>query len=143
MDLTVGARFGSGEYMMTREEVLDFARRYDPQPFHLDDAAAAAHPFFDRLPASGWHTCAVVMRLTVDRWEADGVRPLGGLGIDEIRWLRPVYPGDTIHCEYEVLGVTRGKPRPEMALVRVATRTINQDGVVAMSMVSNVIFPAG
>lgn len=142
MVLAVGAKSRSGDYLMTRAEVIDFARKYDPQPFHLDDAAAAAHPFFGRIAASGWHTCAVVMRLTVDSWKADGVQPLGGAGVDEIRWLKPVYPGDTIHAEFEVLAVTRGKPRAGMMLVRVQTTTINQDAVPVMRQLSNVIFPA-
>jgi len=142
MVLAVGAKSRSGDYLMTRAEVIDFARKYDPQPFHLDDAAAAAHPFFGRIAASGWHTCAVVMRLTVDSWKADGVQPLGGAGVDEIRWLKPVYPGDTIHAEFEVLAVTPGKPRAGMMLVRVQTTTINQDAVPVMRQLSNVIFPA-
>jgi len=142
MVLAVGAKSRSGDYLMTRAEVIDFARKYDPQPFHLDDAAAAAHPFFGRIAASGWHTCAVVMRLTVDSWKADGVQPLGGAGVDEIRWLKPVYPGDTIHAEFEVLAVTPGKPRAGMMLVRVQTTTINEDAVPVMRQLSNVIFPA-
>ena len=141
MKLEVGAKSRSGEYCFSREEVLDFARKYDPQPFHLDDAVAQAHPFFGRLAASGWHTCAAVMRLTVDSWEAGGERPLAGAGIDEIRWLKPVYPGDTIHCEFEVLAVTPEKPRAGMKLVRVLTTTLNQDAAPVMRHISNVIFP--
>lgn len=142
MNLQVGARSRSGEYQVTRAEVLEFAGRYDPQPFHLDDAVAEAHPFFGRLAASGWHTCAMVMRLTVDSWAQDDERPLGGAGIDEIRWLKPVYPGDVVHAEYEVVGVTDGKPRAGMRLVRFRTTTVNQDGVAVMTHFSNVIFRA-
>lgn len=138
----MGATGRSGDYAVTRDEVLEFARKYDPQPFHLDDAAAEAHPFFGRLAASGWHTCAMVMRLTVDSWAKDVERPVGGAGIDDIRWLKPVYPGDAIHAEYEVVGVTDGKPRAGMRLVRVKTATVNQDGAVVMTLLSNVIFPA-
>ena len=143
MDLSIGATSRSGDYHVTRDEVLDFARRYDPQPFHLDDAAAEAHPFFGRLAASGWHTCAIVMRLTVDSWAEGAERPLGGAGIDAIRWLRPVHPGDTIHAEFEVEAVTPGKPRAGMRMVRVKTTTVNQDGDAVMTQVSNVIFPDG
>lgn len=143
MDLHVGATGRSREYHVTRDEVLAFARAYDPQPFHLDDTAAEAHPFFGRLAASGWHTCAMVMRLTVDSWAEGGERPLGGAGIDEIRWLKPVYPGDTIHAEYEVVAVLDGKPRPGMRIVRVKTTTVNQDGATVMTQLSNVIFPSG
>ncbi len=141
MDLRVGAKARSGGYLMTRDEVIDFARKYDPQDFHLDDAAASAHPLFGRLAASGWHTCSAVMRLTVDSWDADGQRPLGGAGIDEIRWLKPVYPGDTIHAEFEVLSVAEGKPRAGMRLARILTTTFNQDGATVMRLTSNVIFP--
>ena len=141
MLLAVGAKSRSGDYLMTREEVIDFARKYDPQPFHLDDTAAMAHPFFERLAASGWHTCAAVMRLTVDSWDADGIAPLGGAGVDEVRWLKPVYPGDTIHAEFEVLAISPGKPRAGMMLARVQTTTLNQDGVAVMRHRSNVIFP--
>jgi len=142
MVLAVGAKSRSGDYLMTRAEVIDFARKYDPQPFHLDDAAAAAHPLFGRIAASGWHTCAAVMRLTVDSWKADGVQPLGGAGVDELRWLKPVYPGDTIHAEFEVMAVTPGKPRAGMMLVRLQTTAINQDGVPVMRQLSSVILPA-
>ena len=139
--LRVGARRRSGEYAVTREEVIAFARQYDPQPFHLDDAAAAAHPFFGRLAASGWHTCAIVMRLTVDSWAAGDVAPLGGAGIDEIRWLKPVYPGDTLYAEFETLSVVEGKPRPGMRLARIVTTTFNQADEPVMRHVGNVIFP--
>lgn len=142
MDLTVGARTRSRPYTLTRDEVLAFARAYDPQPFHLDDAAAAEHPFFDRLAASGWHTCAVVMRLTVDAFEADGPRPLAGAGVDEIRWLKPVYPDDTLTAEFELLSLTDGKPRPGMRLARIETSAFNQSGVLVMRHRSNVVFPA-
>lgn len=141
MDLGVGATSQSGDYLVTRGEVIEFASKYDPQPFHLNDAAAEAHPFFGRLAASGWHTCAIVMRLTVDSWADGAERPLGGAGVDEIRWLKPVYPGDTIHAEYEVVSVAEGKPRAGMRLVRVKTTTVNQDGAVVMTLSSNVIFP--
>lgn len=141
MDLSPGAKARSSQYHVTREEVLAFARAYDPQPFHLDDAAAAAHPFFGRLSASGWHTCAIVMRLTVDSWTSDDARPLGGAGIDEIRWMKPVHPGDTLTAEFEVVAVMPGKPRPGMRIVRMLTTAFNQDGAVVMRHFSNVIFP--
>lgn len=140
--LTVGSVRRAGPYAVTRDEVIGFAAKYDPQPFHLDDAAAAAHPFFDRLCASGWHTCAIVMRLTVDSWLAGDAQPLGGAGIEAIKWAQPVYPGDAISAEFEVLDVTVGKPRPGMTLARIATTATNQDGAVVMTHVSRVIFPS-
>ena len=95
-DLEVGAETEFGTYEVTREEVLEFARKYDPQPFHLsDEAAAKTH--FGRLAASGWHTTAMTMaviaRYVVEHEQAG----LGSPGIDELRWLKPVYPGDTLH----------------------------------------------
>lgn len=143
MDLVVGATARSRGYLVTREEVIAFAAAYDPQPFHLEDAAAAAHPFFDRLCASGWHTCAMVMRLTVDTFTKEGVQPLGGAGIDQIRWAKPVYPGDTLVAEFEVMGVTEGKPAPGMRIAKIETRTLNQHGELVMRHFSNVIFAAG
>ena len=124
------------------DEALAFARAYDPQPFHLDEAAAAANPLFGRISISGWLTCAIAMRLTVDSWEAGGDRPLGGAGVDEIRWRRPVYPGDTLTATFEVLSITQDKPRPGLRLVRAGTEVRNQDGEIVMRHISNVIFAA-
>lgn len=141
MNLEIGATGRSRDYAVTRDEVIAFARAYDPQPFHLDDDAAEAHPFFKRLAASGWHTCAMVMRLTVDSWAEGSERPLGGAGIDKIRWLKPVYPGDTIHAEFEVVETVENRPRFGMRLVRMKTTTVNQDGAAVMTQLSEVIFP--
>src|ERR1700751_190846 len=87
-------RFGARRVI--REEVLDFASKYDPQPFHLDDAAAAANPIFGRIAARGWHSCAMVMRMMPDHWMEDGHFPLGGNAVDELRWIKPVYPDDVL-----------------------------------------------
>lgn len=142
MKLEIGAWSGSRAYTVGLEEALAFARAYDPQRFHLDEDAAAANPLFGRVSISGWLTCAIAMRLTVDSWETEGERPLGGAGIEDIRWSRPVFPGDTLTAAFEVLGVTEGKPRAGMRIVRVATEVSNQDNAVVMRHVSNVIFPA-
>ncbi len=142
MDLTVGTTVRYGSYAVTREEVLEFARRYDPQPFHLDDAAAAANPIFGRLSASGWHTCAMVMRMTVDHWAGAQSRVLGAAGVDQIRWLRPVYPGDTLRCEAVVLDLAPGKPRPGMVMATIETTTLNQDDVPVMRHIARPIFLA-
>lgn len=142
MTIEVGARSVSRPYVVELEEALAFARAYDPQPFHLDEAAAAANPLFGRISISGWLTCAIAMRLTVDSWEAGGNRPLGGAGVDEIRWRRPVFPGDTLTATFEVLSITQDKPRPGLRLVRAGTAVRNQDGEVVMRHISNVIFAA-
>ena len=135
-DIVVGATARFGRYAVTREEVTAFARAYDPQPFHLsDDAAAATH--FGRLSASGWHTCAMTMRMLVEHLTQDQQAGLGSPGIDELRWLRPVYPGDVLRCETEVLAARRSASRPEMGLVKSRMTVFNQDDVVVMTMVSN------
>jgi acyl dehydratase len=140
MEITPGARATFGDYLVTREEVLEFAAKYDPQPFHLDDAAAAANPIFGRVSASGWHTCAMVMRMTVDHWAHAQNKVLGAAGVDQIRWLRPVYPGDRLRCESVVLEVAPGKPRPGMVMATVETTTFNQDDVPVMRHIARPMF---
>ncbi|WP_298813036.1 MaoC family dehydratase [uncultured Sphingomonas sp.] len=135
-DLEVGARQSFGSYQVTREEVIDFASRYDPQPFHLsDEAAAATH--FGRLSASGWHTCAMVMAMLVDNLKRNRQAGLGSPGIDELRWLKPVYPGDTLRCDTEVIDKRRSASRPEMGIFKSRLTVFNQDDVAVMSMISN------
>lgn len=142
MTLKIGARSVSRAYTVTLDEALAFARAYDPQPFHLDEAAAASNPLFGRISISGWLTCAIAMRLTVDSWEVHGEKPLAGAGVDEIRWRRPVFPGDVLTATFEVLSITEGKPRLGLRLVRAGTEMSNQDGEIVMRHVSNVIFPS-
>jgi len=135
-DVEVGEVRRFGRYAVTREEVLDFARAYDPQPFHLsDEAAAATH--FGRLAASGWHTCAMTMAMLVADMGASGRASLGSPGLDELRWLRPVHPGDTLTCETEVLGKRPSASRPEMGLLRQRTSVFNQDGAEVLRFVAN------
>ena len=125
-------RFGA--YQVTRKEVIDFASKYDPQPFHLDDAAAAANPIFGRLAASGWHSCAMVMRMLVDHWTVDGYFSLGGTGVDELRWTKPIYPGDVLSVEAEVLSKSAPRSKPELGFVDFRLAVRNQDDVVVMTM---------
>ena len=126
-DFVVGRIDRYGQYAVTREEVLEFATRYDPQPFHLDDAAAAANPLFGRLSASGWHTAAMGMRMTADYWAGVGGRSiLGGAGVDQLRWLMPVYPGDTLRCESEILDTRPSESKPDRGIVRTALTIFNQ-----------------
>ena len=94
-DIAVGGKASFGSYHVTREEVIDFASRYDPQPFHLSDEAAA-QTHFGRISASGWHTCAMVMSMIVENLKNNKQAGLGSPGVDELRWLKPVYPGDTL-----------------------------------------------
>jgi len=137
-DLVVGAARDFGSYEVTREEVIEFASKYDPQPFHLsDEAAAKTH--FGRIAASGWHTAAMTMaviaRAVVDEKQAG----LGSPGIDELRWLKPVYPGDTLHVRGEILEKTPSRSKPEIGSFRTRTTVTNQDGVPVMTFVSIVL----
>ena len=134
-DLAVGSTASFGRYEVTREEVLEFAARYDPQPFHLSDAFAAT-THFGRISASGWHTCAMVMRMMVDNLTGRKQAGLGSPGLDELRWLKPVYPGDTLRVETEVLDKTPSRSRPEMGSFRSAARVYNQDDVLVATMKS-------
>ena len=135
-DVIVGHKQRFGQHVVTREEVIAFAERYDPQPFHLsDEAAAATH--FGRLSASGWHTCAMTMGMIVENLKANKQASLGSPGVDELKWLKPVYPGDTLSVESEVLDKRVSASRPEMGIVRGRTTVFNQDGVAVMTFVAN------
>jgi len=135
-DIAVGHKASFGRYEVTREEVIEFARKYDPQPFHLDDAAAA-QTHFGRLSASGWHTCAMTMAMMVENMKDKQQAGLGSPGMDELRWLRPVYPGDVLRVETEVLEKRRSASRPEMGIFKSRTTVFNQDDAPVMSMISN------
>jgi acyl dehydratase len=140
-DFTVGEVETFGSYRVTREEVIEFASRYDPQPFHLNDDAAAENRIFGRLAASGWHTAAMTMRMRVDHAGGDGAFSLGSPGIDELRWLRPVYPGDTLSVRTEVLEINPSRSRPDMGSVRGVTSTLNQHGEEVMRMMDIGLYP--
>jgi acyl dehydratase len=124
-DLYVGQRFTSGTYRMDEERIKAFAAEFDPQPFHLDEAAAQA-TVFRGLSASGWHTAAVAMRLMVT-----GGLPLGngiiGLG-GELAWPKPTRPGDTLRVESEILEILPSRSKPNQAVVKVKSTMLNQDG---------------
>ncbi len=124
-DVQVGDRASFGSYAVTREEVLEFAAKYDPQPFHLSDEAAA-QTHFGRLAASGWHSCAMAMAMLVEHLKTHPQAALGAAGVDELRWLKPVYPGDTLRCETEMLEVTPSRSRPEMGSTRNQMTVFNQ-----------------
>ncbi|MXO73827.1 acyl dehydratase [Altererythrobacter aerius] len=135
-DIEVGRKARFGRYEVTREEVVEFAKKYDPQAFHLnDDAAAKTH--FGRLSASGWHTCAMTMSMLVRNMEENRQAGLGSPGIDELRWIKPVYPGDTLRVESTVLEKRRSESRPEMGIFKSRLTVFNQNDEPVMSMVSN------
>ncbi len=135
-DIEVGTKASFGDYAVTREEVIAFAEKYDPQPFHLSDEAAA-QTHFGRLSASGWHTCAMTMAMLVAHLKANAQAGLGSPGIDELRWLTPVYPGDRLRCESEVLEKRRSASRPEMGIFKSRMAVFNQNDVMVMTFVSN------
>lgn len=134
-DLETGGVERFGSYAVTRDEVIDFASKYDPQPFHLDDDSAAK-THFGRISASGWHTCAMTMAMLVANLKQRKQAGLGSPGLDEIRWLTPVFPGDTLSVETEIVDKKRSGSRPEMGSSRSNVRVFNQDGVVVMTMKS-------
>lgn len=137
-DVAVGTVERFGCYEVTRDEVIAFAERYDPQPFHLsDEAAMKTH--FGRLAASGWHSCAMSMAMLVGHMTASGQTSLGSPGLDELRWIRPVYPGDTLRCETEVLDTRRSSSRPEMGIVKTRLTMFNQHDIAVMTYISNAI----
>jgi acyl dehydratase len=124
-DLVLGMRFRSAEKRVTREDIKRFAAEFDPQPFHLDESAAAAS-VFKGLAASDWHTSAIAMRLAVAT-RPFGPHPLLGLGVDELRWLAPVHPDDVLHLEGEVVELTPSKSKPQ-GIARVKWTAFNQRG---------------
>jgi acyl dehydratase len=136
-DFVVGQTFRSGRVRITREEIQAFAAKFDPQPFHLVEAAAQ-QSFFRGLAASGWHTAALTMRLLV---ESD-LRPAGGVigaGFDEFRWPRPVRPGDELHIECEVLEVRPSRSLPDNGFIKLRTTTLNQDNEPVQVQIGNLL----
>ena len=137
-DLEIGAETYFGSYEVTREEVIEFARKYDPQPFHLsDEAAAKTH--FGRLAASGWHTCAMTMAVIARHVVETEQAGLGSPGVDELRWLKPVYPGDRLTVTGTIVEKTPSRSKPEIGSFRTATRVTNQDGIEVMRFTSIVL----
>ena len=137
-DLVVGTKASFGRYEVTRDEVIDFASKYDPQPFHLSDEAAA-QTYFGRLSASGWHTAAMAMRMAVENMKDQRSAGLGSPGIDELRWLKPVYPGDTLHVRGTILEKTPSRSRPDLGSFRTRTVVTNQDDVPVLTFTSIVL----
>ena len=132
-DLEAGQVVELGSHIVTEEEIVAFARQWDPQPFHVDPEAARAS-VFGGLIASGWHTGAMWMRGYVDTLL--GPSSQGSPGIEELRWLAPVRPGDMLAGRLTVLDTTPSERRPDRGTVRIRGEMVNQDGITVMSMVS-------
>ena len=131
-DYLPGAIHEFGSIQVEEADIIEFARRYDPQQFHIDPAAAARGPF-GGLIASGWHTGALMMRMFVDHYLSP-VSSLGSPGIDELRGLRPVRPGDTLRVRATILETKRSRSKPDRGVVRTLSEVLNQNGEVVMSM---------
>lgn len=139
-DIRPGAVYGSGHHLVTAEDICDFAAQWDPQVFHMD-ADAAMDTFFRGLVASGWHTGAMTMRLLV----TGEFQPLGGIiggGIEELKWFRPVRPGDVLTIRTEILEVRPMKSRPGYGIVRVRVTTVDMDGQPVQTFTSPLVVPS-
>ncbi len=131
-DFAVGSVREFGQMPVSREAVLEFARQFDPQPFHLDDEAAEAS-LFGRLSASGWHTCAMTMRMMCDDYLLDSAS-LGSPGLDHLKWLKPVYPGDTLSVRLTILETRLMSKRPGVGLLRSQWEVLNQQRETVLTM---------
>jgi acyl dehydratase len=126
-DIEVGEVAEFGDHTVTRQEIVEFAEQFDPQPFHIDETAAKASQF-DGLIASGWHTASLCMRMLVDNYLSDSASA-GARGVEELRWLRPVRPGDTLTCRLEVVE-TEASDRPVGTVVSELTGLVDGEPVV-------------
>lgn len=136
-DLVVGQRFGSGRVTIEAQDIERFAAEFDPQPFHMNEQEAK-ETLFQGLAASGWHTAALTMRLLVK----SDFRPAGGVvgaSFDELRWPRPVRPGDELNVETEVLEVRPSKSRPDQGMVKVRVTTFNQKHEIVQIYIGNLV----
>ncbi|MBA3258454.1 MAG: MaoC family dehydratase [Gemmatimonadales bacterium] len=138
-DLSVGQRYAGGSVVLDAAAIRAFAAAFDPQPFHLSEAGAEAS-VFGRLVASGWHTMALTMRLLV---EGELQPPWGliGLGADELRWPRPVEPGDVLSVQWEVLEVRPSKSKPDRGIARLRVTTRNQRDEVVLTLITTILVP--
>jgi acyl dehydratase len=136
-DVQIGETTRFGRYAVTREEIVEYARQFDPQPFHLDEEAAR-QSLYGGLIASGWHTAAMFIRMVCDEM-IPGAATAGAKGFDDLRWIKPVRPGDVLSVESEVREKIEGR-RPDVGTVKVESRISNQRGEVVMSLVSLVLY---
>ena len=125
-DFAVGSKRDLGSHLVTEEEILTFARQYDPQPFHIDKEAAQKS-IYKNLISSGWMTCSIKMRLLVDNMTSK-VASMGSPGVDEIRWLKPVYAGDTLSVSLVVLDARASSSKPDRGVVHTQWEATNQRG---------------
>ena len=137
-DVRVGDTERFGRYEVTREEIIEYARQFDPQPMHVDEEAAKAS-MFGGLIASGWHTGAMLIRMLNDH-SIPRAATTGALGFDDLKWVKPVRPGDILSVQTRVLEKTESRRRPEIGVVKVESRVLDQAGELKMSLVSIVLY---
>jgi acyl dehydratase len=138
-DFAAGQTFNTGQHRVDKDQIIAFARQFDPQPFHTDEEAARQSPF-GGLAASGWHTAGMTMRLMLD----GEFKPVGGIlgvGFDDLSWPRPVRPGDELHAISEILDVRPSKSKPDRGMIRVRTTTFNQNNEPVMVFTGNLLVP--
>ena len=134
-DFVAGSVTELGPRLVTADEIVAYAQQFDPQPMHLDDEGARAAGF-DGLIASGWHSCALLMRIIADDFRANNIASMGSPGVDEVRWLKPVRPGDRLTVRRTVTATRPSSSRPELGFVYCLFEMINQDGDVVMTSTS-------
>jgi acyl dehydratase len=134
-DYVPGLTVDCGSFSMSEAEIIAFAREYDPQPFHVDPVAAKDGPF-GGLIASGWHTTSTAMRHLVDHYVSPE-SSIGSPGVDEIRWPKPVRPGDRLHVRATILEARRSASKPDRGIVKTVTELTNQDGDLVMRLTAN------
>jgi len=137
-DFVVGEEIELGSVEVTQEAIIEFAEQFDPQPFHVDAEAARGTPF-GGLIASGWHTCALYMRLLYDGMIRESSSQ-GSSGMEELRWLAPVRPGDTLRARYVVLDAQPSSTKPNRGTVMFRSEMLNQDDVVVLRMVGRGLY---
>jgi len=137
-DLAVGQKYPFAKRTVSEEEIIDFARQYDPQRFHIDREAARATPFGGVI-ASGWHTGALTMRLMCDAWILNS-SSVGSPGIDQLKWAHPVRPNDTLSGYAEVLSVKESKSKPDRGIAQVLMLTKNQNDQTVLELHAHIIF---
>lgn len=136
-DLAVGQKFTSGKSLVDEISILEFASQFDPQPFHTN-VELAKNSFFKGLVASGWHTAGIAMQLLVE----SNLKPAGGLigaGIDQLRWPIPVYPGDELSLDIEIIDIRRSQSKPDNGIVKVKILTKNQSNQIVMSYIATLV----
>lgn len=137
-DFELGQQLPFGPYPVSRQEVVAFAAEFDPQPFHLDEKAGA-ETLLGGMAASGWHTCALFMRMCFDGWLKDSAS-MGSPGVETLKWVRPVRPGDVLSGRSTVLDIRASKSKPDRGFIRFRHEVMNQGGEVVMTLDNPVMF---